>query len=130
MALRPVPELSLLLVTSGPIPPNPADLLDTDRFKTLVQEISETMDVLLIDSPPALAVTDPLIVAAATDAVLLVVHSDSTRVDVLERAAQSLRQAGARLAGVVINQHTARGGEGAYYYYGEYGLEKPPKAGR
>jgi capsular exopolysaccharide synthesis family protein len=111
----------LLLIPSGPIPPNPADLLGLGRFTQLLAELGEAVDIVLIDTSPVLAVSDPLIVGTAADAVAVVCQAGRTRRDALQRAVALLRQGGIRLVGVVLNGQQARAGEG--YYYGYYGQE-------
>jgi succinoglycan biosynthesis transport protein ExoP len=112
---------NLWLIPSGPIPPNPADLLSLDRLRRLLDEISEAVDVVVIDTPPMLAVSDPLVVATNTDAVLMVCRAGGTRIDSLRRSAEVLEQGNVRLVGVVVNQQSSRSLDGyAYqgYYYG------------
>ncbi len=110
----------LWLVTAGPIPPNPADLLSSDRFRATVETILASVDVVLIDTPPILVVSDPLVVATKTDATLLVSRSGSTRIETLRRAANVLHQNGVRLIGVALNRETGRNAQGYYYYDSDY----------
>ncbi len=120
---------SLFLLPSGPLPPNPADILSSDRFRDLLEQINTQVDIVLVDTPPVLAVSDPLIVSPATDGVLLVCKANSTRIDALARAAAAFPESVRRI-GVVLNQQEGRGGNG-YYYYGYYGQDetKPPAGG-
>ncbi|MFL5760425.1 MAG: polysaccharide biosynthesis tyrosine autokinase [Thermomicrobiales bacterium] len=114
-------QSNLWLIPSGPIPPNPADLLSLDRLRRLLEEIKESVDVVVIDTPPVLAVSDPLVVATNSDAVLLVCRAGGTRIEALRRSAEKLEQGNVRLVGVVVNQQSSRGFDGyAYqgYYYG------------
>ncbi len=115
---------NLLLIPSGPLPPNPADLLTLDRFQEILAQISKEVDIVVIETPPVLAVSDPLVVASKVDAVALVCLAGRTRIDALRRAAMALQQGGARVVGVVLNGETGRGGTG--YYYGKY--ESTPNA--
>jgi capsular exopolysaccharide synthesis family protein len=115
-----VPNLSLL--TSGPIPPNPAELLDGEHFRRLLDYLSEHYDRVLIDSPPAVPVTDPAILATAVDGVVLVVRHSATSRDAVKRAAKHILDVGGRIIGVVLNDidTTAKGYRsyyGAYYQY-------------
>ncbi|MDQ3541496.1 MAG: polysaccharide biosynthesis tyrosine autokinase [Chloroflexota bacterium] len=114
-----VPGLTLL--PSGPIPPNPADLLGLDRMANILSRISEEVDIILIDTPPVLAVSDPLVIGAQSDAMILIARAGHTRRDRLQKAASSLHQAGVRLIGVVINQQAVNEGEG-YYSFRDYGM--------
>ncbi len=109
----------LFIVPSGPIPPNPSDLLSSTRFKRMMEKISGQVDVVLIDSPPILAASDALAISAHADGVLLVCQSHDTRVDALRQAATTLQGAGSRIVGVVMNRQKGRTGGGYYSdYYG------------
>lgn len=107
----------LSVIPCGPIPPNPADLLSLDRFKQLIDEINQAVDIVIIDTSPVLAVSDPLVIASRVDGVALVCRAGRTRIDALRRAAQTLTQGEVRLVGVVVNHQTGREGAGYYYYY-------------
>ncbi|MGH2562704.1 MAG: polysaccharide biosynthesis tyrosine autokinase [Thermomicrobiales bacterium] len=117
---------NLKLIPSGPVPPNPADLLSLERLHELMAELTHAFDVVLVDTPPVLAVSDPLVVAPHVDAVCLIAQSGRTRVDALRRASASLRQASARIVGIVLNQQTGRDASG-YYYYDDYYNTNPPR---
>lgn len=121
-----VPRLSLL--PSGPLPPNPADLLSLDRFEEILAQVSAAADVVLLDTSPVLAVSDPLVVATKSSGVLLVCRAGQTRREALRRAAASFHQGDIRLVGIVLNQQKARD-EAGYYYYSYYGAE-PEKSAR
>lgn len=110
---------NLLVIPSGPLPPNPADLLSSDRLRHLLAEIGQTADIVLVDTPPILAVSDPLVVATHTDGVALVCRAGRTRVESLRRAAEALEQGNVRLVGVVLNQQPEQD-LGDYYYYTGY----------
>ena len=110
----------LTVIPSGPIPPNPADLLSIDRLPVLLSYISEEADIVLLDTPPILAVSDPLVIGSKTDGMILITRAGSTRRDRLQTAAMSLHQAGIRLVGVVINHQSVRSGE-TYQHYQNYG---------
>jgi len=107
----------LLLIPSGPIPPNPSDLVRSDRFKHLLACMQEDVDLILIDSPPILSASDSLAIGAHADGVMLVCQSHKTRIDALRHAAHAAHQGDIRLVGVVINR--LKGQHGASYY-GEY----------
>lgn len=97
-----IPHLTLL--PSGPLPPNPSDLLSLGRFDHLLAEISESADIVLIDTPPVLAVSDPLVVATRSDAVILVCQAGRTRRDSIRRATGMIKQGRIRFIGAVMNQ--------------------------
>lgn len=92
------------VIPSGPLPPNPADLLGLPKFGQLLDSIKETADVVLIDSAPALAVSDALIVAKKADGAVLVCRPGQTRRDALKRAAAAFGQGNIPLMGFVLNR--------------------------
>lgn len=116
---------NLWLIPSGPVPPNPADLLSIDSFPQLLKRIAAEADIIILDTPPVLAVSDPLVVARNTDAVLLVAKSGQTRRDALRHSAEALQKGNMRLLGIVLNQQRSKDGMG-YYYYEGYGPTTPP----
>lgn len=97
-----VPGLSIL--PSGPVPPNPSDLLLLGRFRDILAQIRETADIVLLDTSPVLAVSDSLIVTSQTNGVLLVCQPGTTRRDRLQQAASAFAQADIRLIGVVMSR--------------------------
>lgn len=109
---------NLQLISSGPLPPNPSDLVSSLRFTQLLARVQQDVDLILIDSPPILSASDSLAVAIHTDGVILVCQSNKTRIDALHQAAHALHQGEIRIAGVVLNR--LKGRHGAYYgsYYG------------
>jgi non-specific protein-tyrosine kinase len=119
-----VPNLSLLL--SGPLPPNPGDLLGSARMAALLDTLATTFDVLVIDSPPVLVATDPLVLARQVDGVLFVVAAGATRAPLVRQAGEALNRVGGRLLGVVLTK-LARGTDQPYYAYEAH--EEGPPAG-
>jgi len=131
---------NLQVVTCGPIPPNPPELLGSERFKRFLSEAREAYDWVLLDSPPAASLSDATLLAGLADMVLLVVRHNQTDRDMVARTLQALRRVGANVVGVVLNNvdlDRAYGKEYAYagYYYAEGGKDarkggaKPPKKG-
>jgi polysaccharide biosynthesis transport protein len=111
-----IPNLSLL--PCGPIPPNPAELISSQRMKDLLKTLAERYDHILIDSPPLINVTDPVILSSMVDGVILVVHGGKSPRAVVQRARQELLGVGAKIFGVVLNNvDLHREGYDAYYYY-------------
>ena len=110
-----VPNLRVL--TSGPLPPNPAELLGSDRMKELLKHLAEQADVVILDSPPATVLSDAMILSTQSDGVLLVLDVGQTRRDAARRAVESLRQVNARLVGALLNRVPTKGGGYYYYYY-------------
>jgi capsular exopolysaccharide synthesis family protein len=114
----------LFLVPSGPIPPNPSDLLSSERFEHLIDSIKADVDIVIIDSSPVLSASDSLSISRHTDGVILVCQSHKTRTDALRLAAHSIRQGGIRIIGVVLNRQ--KGQHGASYYGEYYGPATAP----
>jgi non-specific protein-tyrosine kinase len=95
-----VPNLHLL--PSGPLPPNPADLLGSRRMEDVIAALSEQADILLFDTPPVIAVTDAVVLGTKTDGLLLVVTAGKTRRDHAQRAQELLERAKVRVVGSVL----------------------------
>ena len=106
----------LFLMTSGPLPPNPAELLDWQGFDEVLEGLKDIFDVVVLDSPPVLAVADARILASKSDATILVVDSGRTRTAAVRRALQALANANANVLGVVLNK-VRRSARSYYYYY-------------
>ena len=102
-------------VTSGPLPPNPSELLGSARMQEILDQLKERFDVVLLDSPPALVVTDALVLATLADGILIVTRAQHTRTQQLRVTVEELAQSGRPIAGIVINRVASRD---AYYYYG------------
>jgi len=112
-----VPNLSL--VSSGPTPPNPAEILASRRMKEFLETAAERFDVVLVDTPPVLAVSDPCILAPLVDGVLLIVASGVPR-PALRRAKEQLTSVRANVVGAVINRFDARAAGHSKRYYDAY----------
>ncbi len=109
----------LRVLPSGPLPPNPSELLTSANMRGLVEKLGAMADYVIFDSPPLFAVTDASILASETDGTILVLDVGHTRSEALRRASKALEQAGARRLGVVLNK-AKRKAAGAYQY-GYYG---------
>lgn len=109
---------NLLLMPSGPLPPNPTELLGSQRMASLFEALKGEADVVIYDTPPLLAVVDAALLARVCDATLLVVLANQTQRNALRRVAEQLGQSGAHLIGFVLNKvSTGRGNYGSYFYY-------------
>jgi len=108
----------LQVLTAGPVPPNPAELLGSTRFGQVLASLAKAADVILVDSPPVLGLVDPTVISARVDGVILVTEAAATRVESLGRAVDAIERAGARRLGVVLNKVTS--GAGTYGYYNYY----------
>lgn len=116
----------LHVLAAGSTPPNPAELLGSDAMAALVKEAVEHYDVVVIDSPPLLPVTDAAVLSRITDGVLLVVSSGQVRAPELTAAVETLEAVDGRLLGVVLNGLPRTAGYGGYYYYTAYQEAEPP----
>lgn len=118
---------NLFVLPCGPLPPNPAELLLTKRFKTVLDELSERFDRILLDSPPLLAVTDGVVLSRVSDGVILVAQAGKTFRDDVAMAARQLRDVNAPILGTILNiiDITDRRYGGYYYAYGGYGEGQP-----
>ena len=111
---------NLSAVTCGPRPDNPAELLTSPKFEELLNVVSEKFDLVIVDSPPLLAVTDPSAVAARVDGVLLVMRLTKSARKAGKRAREVLDSLGANVIGVVVNGVGRGAGYGYGYGYGRY----------
>jgi capsular exopolysaccharide synthesis family protein len=112
--LRPTSIANVSLLPAGPLPPNPAELISSDRFTRVLAAIGADADVVLIDAPPVAAVADATILAARVDGVLLVVDSGRTRRDTARRATEQLQRVGAHLLGAVLTNVKAEREQARY----------------
>lgn len=117
-----IPNLSLL--PCGAIPPNPAELLASEKMKVMLASLGEQYDHILIDSPPLLSVTDPVILSRLVDGVILVVHGGKSTRAVARRARHELQTVGAKIFGVVLNNLDLRGNGYGYEYYQYYSMSE------
>ncbi len=105
------------VLTGGPIPPNPAELVGSQRMKRLIEEVSEQFDVVLIDTPPIIAVTDAAILAQEVDGVILVLASGEVNKEYAQLAKEQLDKVGAKILGAVLNKADMNTSDYYYYYY-------------
>lgn len=127
-----VPNLSVIL--SGPIPPNPSELLASDRMKHMIEEVRGKYAFVIFDSPPVLAVTDSIVLAASADGVVLCVHGGQTPREHVQRSAERLRQSNIPVLGAILNNlNLAQYGytyRRSYYDYYEQGAESDDRKRR
>lgn len=109
----------LHLLTSGPIPPNPAELIGSEQMRKLIRALETTFTHIVIDSPPISSFTDGVLISSIVDGVLLVVHGGKSSRHVVRRSRQLLQDVGAKIFGVVLNNVNLRGAHD-YYYYQRY----------
>ncbi|MGQ9585071.1 MAG: polysaccharide biosynthesis tyrosine autokinase [Anaerolineae bacterium] len=113
---------NLRVLTSGPLPPNPLDMVASRRTEQAIRTLTGLCDVLIMDSPPVLTVADAMVLATRVDAALLVVQAGTTRKDVILRAFRTLQKAGVDVLGAALNRVRLSdlGYYYSYYYYGYY----------
>lgn len=116
-----VTDLPLWIVCTGTIPPNPSELLSSERMKHFVAESAKTYDYVIIDTPPINTVADAQIISTYVDGVVLVTKSGVTTADELNDAKDAVLRAGGNLCGVVLNDMNMKSGKYAYKYKYKYG---------
>jgi capsular exopolysaccharide synthesis family protein len=121
-ALRPTPVENLKVMASGTLPPNPPELLSSQAGQRLLAELRDSCDLLVIDSPPLMFLTDSQVLASFVDGAILVVAASQTARGHVQRAHSVLRNAGGRVLGVIFNKVKAHNDPDAYYgsYYSYY----------
>jgi len=120
--VHPLDSPRLTFIPAGPTPPNPAELVGSARMGELITLARDQFDFILLDSPPVTPVSDALVLARASDGVVLVVKGQDTPKDLVRRARDQLVLAGANLLGTVVNNVGPAWGEFRFYqrYYGYY----------
>ena len=126
-AVRPTPNASLHFVPTGRIPPNPAELLASQRFQQFLAAMSKRYDLVIVDTPPVLAVTDPALIARCAGVNLMVLRAGHHSVREIVLTVKNLARSGVRIQGAILNDLRATGGRygryGRYYRY-EYRSER------
>jgi capsular exopolysaccharide synthesis family protein len=110
-------QSGLYILTSGRIPPNPAELLGSDQIRSLMAVLETSFTHVVIDSPPVASFTDGVLLSSIADGVLLVVHGGAASRHIVRRAKQLLTDVGAKVFGVVLNNVTVSRHD---YYYNRY----------
>ncbi len=111
---------NLHVLSAGPIPPNPAELLASSAMVELVEWARREYDFVIVDTPPVVPVTDPTILARLVDAVVIVVRSNSSHHREVSEALSKLEQSGSQVVGAVLNDYDIKRVYGSYYYYYHY----------
>jgi len=101
--LQETPQPGLWVLTSGPLPPNPAELVGSRKMERIIEALKSSADIVLFDTPPVLAVTDAAVLATKLDAAILVVRAGKSKRDLARKARDTLLKVNARLLGVVLN---------------------------
>jgi non-specific protein-tyrosine kinase len=116
--LQPWGSSDVSILAGGPLPPNPSELLSSTQMTSLLSQLRDRFDFVILDSPPLLPVTDAALLARISDGALVVVRYGRTRREHLERCLHSLTSIGARVLGSVVNMAPVRSGSAYGYGYG------------
>jgi len=111
---------NLSVITSGSSPPNPAELLGSEKMVDILREVKKQADLVIVDSPPVMAVTDASVLASRVDGVLLVLKPGETHMAAARQTVDQLRRVGAKILGVVLNEVEIHRRRYNYYYYRGY----------
>jgi capsular exopolysaccharide synthesis family protein len=129
-----VPEVSNMdIITSGPLPPNPPELFGKHTFRKMLNAARGSYDWVVIDTPPVVSVTDPVMCARVVDMVLLVVQYGGPKRQIVNDATRLLARTGVRIAGVLLNKIDFERDSyyySSYYSYYHYGEEKTAKGNK
>ena len=117
------PVKNLYILTSGPVPPNPAELLGTKKMRDFIEELKNEFDVILIDAPPVLAVTDAQILSTIADGVIFVASYGEAQKNALVDAKQLIDKVGGKIIGIVFNKVPEEVSGYGKYYKGYYDKE-------
>ena len=118
---------NLYLIPAGSVPPNPSELLVSNKMINIIERLKEHFDVVIFDAPPSLIVADALILARLVDFNILVCAQNTTRMEDLNKSKMAIENVGGKVAGVVLNkvQVTTKRYENSYYYGEKLGRQKP-----
>jgi capsular exopolysaccharide synthesis family protein len=120
---------NLRVLTSGPIPPNPAELLGSSRMGVALDALKQIADFVVIDCPPTIAVTDACVMSRRADGVILVLDADTVRPEMAQKAKELLENAQAPILGAILNRAEIESEHSYYYYYYGHGdKDKAKKA--
>ena len=111
---------NLYYITAGTIPPNPSELLSSDHMEEFLEKLKMDFDLIVIDSPPIIAVTDSEIISRLVDASILVVSANNTEIDLMRKAADLLVHERKSFIGAILNNFSYKSGYGSYYKYYYY----------
>ena len=119
--IYPTSEKNIDLLPTGPTPPNPVELLGSDNNKKLIKKLRKKYDIIILDCPPVIGLSDAIILATLSDVNLITVSSKKTKMENLERTKKLFEQANIKIDGVILNKtQTAGNHYYSYYYNNEY----------
>lgn len=108
----------LFVMTSGSYPPNPSELLASNRFEDLLNELKRYFNIIILDCPPIVGLNDAFVLAKKADRSILVANCEKTSMEVLEKSKNELEKMDVKLAGIILNEIDVQNNK--YYYYGHY----------
>ncbi len=111
---------NVFLLPAGPTPPNPLELISSDNNKRLLESLRQQYDIILLDCPPALGLSDALVMSKYSDANVVTISNAKTKIDQLEGVKKNFEKVNSKIAGVVINKAKIKGGSYSSYYADEY----------
>lgn len=111
---------NLEYITCGTIPPNPAEMLESEKMKLFLAEMRDKYDIVILDSPPIIAVTDSEILSTMVDGTILIVSADTTEFDLMERSVELMKSDKSSFIGAILNNFSYKSGYGSYYKYYYY----------
>jgi Mrp family chromosome partitioning ATPase len=121
----------MAIISAGPIPPNPAELLVSSRMQNLLEAAGRDFDFIICDAPPLLPVADTRILVRLFDGVILICNAGTTTYDMAERSLKMVHDLRARLLGLVVNRHDiAKSGYYHQSYYDYYETPSQPEANK
>ncbi len=111
---------NVFVATSGPIPPNPAELIDSEVMSTMLEKILKKVDYIFIDTPPLIGIVDPILVGKHSDGMILITWGGKTRIDNVKKAKEEIDRFGIRILGIVLNKIDFKKSEYSYNYNYSY----------
>ncbi len=108
----------LSVIVSGSYPPNPSELLSSNRFEDLLTKLKKQFKIIILDSPPIVGLNDAIVLGKKADRAILVANCDITSMEVLEKSKNELEKMNIKIAGIVLNNSQIDNNK--YYYYGHY----------
>lgn len=118
---------NIYLLPTGPTPPNPVELLASENNKNLIEELKDQFDIILLDCPPVLGLSDTLIMTQYSDVNIVVVSNKKTKIEILEKTKKTFEKANAKITGVIINKASVKDNSYYSYYSTDYYGEKSSK---
>lgn len=126
--VKPTPVDNLFLITCGNVPPNPSELLASEKTLDMIDKLKDIFDIVILDGTPGLIVTDALILSRIVDSTIIVTSHKSTKKDNLAKVKKDIENVGGKIAGVVINKAPVNVAKyESSYYYGSTAISNTPR---